>query len=467
MFASWVGFACGSNRPSGGSGYRRARCRPNRRRPRRGSVGFVVRRVEHEVRCRPPPFGTGAASHPLVRSHRTPQARGGRPAGDSSVQPFPGGTRAFASAETGPPVSAGRSQPGPGRAGTPFRSVDGATPGRGGGRRDSAFRPSSWPGVRGIAASPSCGAASRPAGGLTVGDLLDRWLEAMRPTWARGTHASHDQHVRNHLRRLVGGLRLAKFLATHVQHLTATMEGEGAPASMRRHVAVTLRAALQYAVAAGLAVENVAKRVPLPMKPKHRSEGITLEEVAAFLAAAASGRLYAIYVLAVDSGLRQGELLALTWKDIDFARNRVLAVKPPKTASAVRSVEVSLFTLEALDAHRKAMLAEGHGQPRLARPLRLPPRSVAPQNRPLSPLVPAGPRPGGAQVPVPRPPPRDGELAPRRRGGREDGPGPPRALAGGDHDGRLRPRLGARAGHRCPVDAEIARPAEGGGGKGR
>jgi integrase len=213
------------------------------------------------------------------------------------------------------------------------------------------------------------------AGTMTVGELLDFWLSAMRPTWAAGTHESHDQHVRNHIRPALGGVRLTLLYALHVQNLMTAMEKNEVSAAMRRHVLVTLRAALSYAVKMNFTAVNAAAFVPLPARPRHQSEGISPERVAAFLEAAKGDRLYAMYLVGIDRGLRQGELLGLYWRDIDLTRGTVrvtkaleevrgeLKLKEPKTKSSIRTVVLSPMTLEALGEHRTAMLGAGHCTP--------------------------------------------------------------------------------------------------------
>jgi integrase len=96
------------------------------------------------------------------------------------------------------------------------------------------------------------------------------------------------------------------------------------------------------------------------------------DEVARFRAAAREGRLYALYVLWLDSGAREGELFALTWGDVDWQGGAVrivrsleeykgrLELKDVKTKGSRRRVVLSAFSLDALAEHRKAMLAEGH-----------------------------------------------------------------------------------------------------------
>jgi integrase len=90
------------------------------------------------------------------------------------------------------------------------------------------------------------------------------------------------------------------------------------------------------------------------------------------LMAAASGhRLYALFVLALDTGMRQGELFALSWDDVDpsggtLAVQRSLEeingrqrLKEPKTGRG-RRIELSAFAAGVLQQHRERMAAEGH-----------------------------------------------------------------------------------------------------------
>jgi integrase len=77
----------------------------------------------------------------------------------------------------------------------------------------------------------------------------------------------------------------------------------------------------------------------------------------------------------VDTGARQGELLGLEWRDVDLNRSTItirqsleevkghLLLKPPKTKAGVRTIVISATAQDALQSHRKAMLAEGHCRP--------------------------------------------------------------------------------------------------------
>lgn len=95
------------------------------------------------------------------------------------------------------------------------------------------------------------------------------------------------------------------------------------------------------------------------------------DQVRQLLAAAEGNRLDALYVLAVAAGLRQGELLALRWADVDLdhdwlkvvgslarPRGSRLRVTGPKTARSRRRFEMTPTAITALRRHRAAQISE-------------------------------------------------------------------------------------------------------------
>jgi integrase len=113
---------------------------------------------------------------------------------------------------------------------------------------------------------------------------------------------------------------------------------------------------------------NVALAAPLPKVPRYVSTVFTPEQVAAFLKAAAADRFEALYLLAIDSGCRQGELLALRWTDYDGRAVSVTkslanrqghrAIKEVKRDRSRRTVALDL-SVDALARHREKINAEG------------------------------------------------------------------------------------------------------------
>jgi integrase len=210
---------------------------------------------------------------------------------------------------------------------------------------------------------------------LTVAQFLHRWLNnTTKPKVSPTTFNRYEQHVRLHINPSIGGVRLNRLTALHVEQLYADMERNKATASERQKVGKTLRQSLRHAVEVNLLPNNPAAKVPLPKVAKREMKVYDGEQVVKFLKAASTDRLYAMYVLALDSGMRQGELFGLQWSVIDFEKGSVSVqrsleevkgkhrLKEVKTAKGRRRIELSQFTLDVLHDHRKRMLAEGFTQ---------------------------------------------------------------------------------------------------------
>ena len=164
-------------------------------------------------------------------------------------------------------------------------------------------------------------------GSLTVAQFLEQWLAAAGPTLAKGTINGYRQHVNNMIVPKLGAVRLAKLNALQVQGMLRTLTEEGYSTAMQRKARITLGVALEWAVQMKLLVDNVARRVTLPIHRKPEVKALEAGQVADFLKAAKEDRLYALYPLALDSGCRQGEMLGLTWADVNFDRGTVAVVR--------------------------------------------------------------------------------------------------------------------------------------------
>lgn len=102
---------------------------------------------------------------------------------------------------------------------------------------------------------------------------------------------------------------------------------------------------------------NVAEAVDPPKVHKKEVTPLSPEQARVFLEAARGDRLEALYVLAVHTGMRQGELLALRWDDVDLDAG-VLHVRGTKTARSRRTVKLSETALDALTNHLTRQLEE-------------------------------------------------------------------------------------------------------------
>jgi integrase len=212
-------------------------------------------------------------------------------------------------------------------------------------------------------------------GKMATGDWLEEWLAIAKPSLSHNSWVFYDQIARNLLIPQVGTVPLVKLTAARIEKMYADLLAAGVSVDAVRKAGTTLGVALQKAVKNRLIPYNPARDADKP-KPTHAPKDLIRvldpDQVAKLLAAARSDRLYALYVVWLDSGAREGELFALTWDDIDWAGNAIrivrsleeskgkLRIKDVKTTGSRRRVALSAFSMSALAEHRKAMLAEGH-----------------------------------------------------------------------------------------------------------
>ena len=130
--------------------------------------------------------------------------------------------------------------------------------------------------------------------------------------------------------------------------------------------AAILRRALGQAERWDLVARNVARLVDAPTVHPPKVEPFSPEEARAFLAAVHGHRLEALFVTAIATGCRQGELFAMTWDDLDLEAGRLHVrhtltrardtgaweLVEPKTARSRRSLDLPAVARTALAEHR-------------------------------------------------------------------------------------------------------------------
>ncbi len=208
------------------------------------------------------------------------------------------------------------------------------------------------------------------ADNLTLGDYLRRWLEdSVKYTVRDTTYERYEQIVRKHIGPALGNLKLKKVAPTHVRGLYKEKLQSLSPRTVQ-YIHVTLHKALKQAVTDGLIPRNVTETVKAPQVRREEIKPLTLEQVKALLCAARGDRLEALYVLAIHTGLRQGELLGLRWEDVDL-ETRTLQVKrtlitmkggpvlsAPKTNGSKRSVKLTQSAVVGLREHLERQLED-------------------------------------------------------------------------------------------------------------
>lgn len=207
-----------------------------------------------------------------------------------------------------------------------------------------------------------------PAGQqMTVAEWLDTWLGSI--TVRPGTHRSYADTAKHYIVPSIGRVRLARLQPEHVSRMVRDIQRTHPrlSATTVRYTVTVLRIALGRAVRTGRIYRNVATLIDLPPKDRREIVPMSVAEARAFLSHVAGTRHEALYRLAITSGLRQGELLALRWSDIDMDAGTVSVrhtlspqgtLAAPKTKRSTRTIDVEEGTIAVLRAHRLRQATE-------------------------------------------------------------------------------------------------------------
>ncbi len=159
---------------------------------------------------------------------------------------------------------------------------------------------------------------------LTVSEYLDRWLsDAVRGTVRESTYSRDKYLVTNHVKPSIGRVKLKNVTALHLQGLYRDRLDSGLSGSTVQKIHHVLHKALGQAVRWSLIPRNAADDVKAPTPSTKEMHPLSAHEARKLLEAARGDRLEALYVLAIHTGMRRGELLGLKWKDVDLDNSTV------------------------------------------------------------------------------------------------------------------------------------------------
>ncbi len=209
------------------------------------------------------------------------------------------------------------------------------------------------------------------AGGLTVEEYLTRWLEdSVKGTVRVSTYEVHRHMIQPHIIPALGRLKLKDLSPMHVRSFYREKLDSGLSSATVRKMHSILRKALKQAILDGLIPRNVCEAVKPPKVERKEITPLDREQAKALLDAASGDRLGTLYVLAVHTGMREGELLGLKWEDVDLEsgilRLRRALVREGgkvklgdlKTAKSRRQVQLTRAAADALRSHLERQLEE-------------------------------------------------------------------------------------------------------------
>ncbi len=196
------------------------------------------------------------------------------------------------------------------------------------------------------------------------------WLASQKTKVRQSTWERYDDLLRLHATPYIGHLYMTGLGPQHLDDLYRDRQQSGlSPATVQRLHRV-ISQALDQAARWGVVPRNVATLVDPPRATRHEMKTYSPEHAHTLLQAVSGDPLEALYVLALSTLARKGELRALRWSEVDLEGRviRIIATiqetregpvfGPPKTRKSRRPILFTKRVQEILRRHRVAQIAE-------------------------------------------------------------------------------------------------------------
>ena len=203
---------------------------------------------------------------------------------------------------------------------------------------------------------------------LTYAKFLQEWLISVENTLRSSTFVQYESHVRMYIVPTLGKFKMKDLKPEHIQRRYNEMVKEGYGLRTVQVTHAVIHRSLVYAVKLGLIPRNPddATNPPRPKAKEMQHFDENQAQLFLLVAKAKQDRHYALYHLAISTGMRQGELIGLKWADLDWQTCTLQVQRQwtrkkgggfeftsPKTKAGKRSIMLGSSDLAVLREHKQ------------------------------------------------------------------------------------------------------------------
>ncbi len=196
---------------------------------------------------------------------------------------------------------------------------------------------------------------------VTVDEFLDHWLKtAVKPKVRGKTYSDYAAMLRRYIRPAIGARILASLSPLEIQAAYQVMIEKKLSARTVRYAHAVLRAAMRQAIRWQLLLADPTQGVQLPNQRRGEMRVLSTEQARSFLRTASHSPQACLFAVALTTGMRPSEYLALCWRDIDWDRGTISVVRTlhrnegqwtfadTKRARSRRVVKLQMWVLDLL-----------------------------------------------------------------------------------------------------------------------
>jgi len=207
---------------------------------------------------------------------------------------------------------------------------------------------------------------------MRLNEFLDKWLEsAVEPRVRANTYRSYRWQLKKYVRDEIGSFRLCDISPLQIQKLYSKLNREGLSSRVVRYTHTILNNAFGQAVKWRMLASNPCTGAELPRSKHKEALVLTAEEVTRFVSVLRGTRHEVLFLVALTTGMRPSEYLALHWKDIDLDTARIQVRRSidwrrkekwefsePKTTRSRRSIPIPEEVVNRIHKHRRVQAEE-------------------------------------------------------------------------------------------------------------
>ena len=197
-------------------------------------------------------------------------------------------------------------------------------------------------------------------------DVAKSWLEYKETRLRSTTHGVYEIHCRIHYNELVD-MKIDRITTPVIEKWITKRQVEGMNINTLRKIIVSLNQIFAYAVRHKYIASNPVRDAERPRKTiDHEAEEkikiLTPEQIRALLEAETDQKYKTLYLTAIMTGAREGELLGLKWQDVDFNKKQIFIKRSynhgqffaPKTRQSIRAIDIAPTLLQTLASWKLA-----------------------------------------------------------------------------------------------------------------